>query len=43
MKKNVDKPTDIRNFGIKRMWWSFELNVENSNLILTWRKAFSLM
>ena len=25
------------------MWWSFDLNEENSNLILTRRKAFSLI
>ena len=25
------------------MWWSFDLNEENSNLILTRRKALSLM
>ena len=30
-------------FGIKRMLWSFDLNEENSNLILTRRKALSLM
>ena len=32
-------------FGIyyQRMLWSFDLNEENSNLILTRRKALSLM